>query len=75
MHRATKTDELSEKFQTAFDPPPHFRKITLQILYISLNGYKAFKSYRKFLQLLLSENGADGSVVDGCTMYIQVEKI
>ena len=26
---ATKTDELSEKFQTAFDPP-HFRKIMLQ---------------------------------------------
>ena len=23
---ATKTDELSEKFQTTFDPPPHFRK-------------------------------------------------
>ena len=23
----TKTDEFSEKFQMAFDPPPHFRKI------------------------------------------------
>ena len=23
MHAATKTDEFSEKFQTAFDPPPH----------------------------------------------------
>ena len=28
----TKTDEFSEKFQTAFDPPSHFRKIILQIL-------------------------------------------
>ena len=29
---ATKSDEFSEKFQTAFDPPPpHFRKIILQI--------------------------------------------
>ena len=28
----TKTDEFSEKFQTAFDPPPpHFRKIILRI--------------------------------------------
>ena len=27
---ATKTDEISEKIQTAFDPPPHFRKIMLQ---------------------------------------------
>ena len=27
----SKTDEFSEKFQTAFDPPPHFRKIILQI--------------------------------------------
>ena len=27
---ATKTDEFSEKFQMAFDPPPHFRKIMLQ---------------------------------------------
>ena len=29
----TKTDEFLEKFQTAFDPPPppHFRKIMLQI--------------------------------------------
>ena len=27
----SKTDEFSEKFQTAFDPPsPHFRKIVLQ---------------------------------------------
>ena len=25
-----KTDETSEKFQTAFDPPPHFRKIILR---------------------------------------------
>ena len=24
--QATKTDEFSEKFQTAIDPPPHFRK-------------------------------------------------
>ena len=30
--QATKTDEFSEKFQTAFDPPPsHFRKIILRI--------------------------------------------
>ena len=30
----TKTDEFSEKFQTAFDhpSPPHFRKIILRIL-------------------------------------------
>ena len=26
---ATKTDEFSEKFQTAFDPPSHFWKIIL----------------------------------------------
>ena len=26
----SKTDEFLEKFQTAFDPPPHFRKIMLQ---------------------------------------------
>ena len=26
----TKANEISEKFQTAFDPPPHFRKIILQ---------------------------------------------
>ena len=29
----TKTEEFSEKFETAFDPPPpHFRKIMLRIL-------------------------------------------
>ena len=33
---ATKSCEFSEKFHMAFDPPPHFRKIILQILY---NGY------------------------------------
>ena len=27
---ATKTDEFSEKVQTAFDPPHHFQKIILQ---------------------------------------------
>ena len=31
---ATKSDEFSEKFQTAFDPPPpHCRKIMLQYFY------------------------------------------
>ena len=29
---ATKSDEFSEKFQTAFDPPPHFQKIMLHFL-------------------------------------------
>ena len=32
----TKSDVFSEKIQTAFDPPPHFRKIMLQMFY---NGY------------------------------------
>ena len=31
--QATKSDKLSEKFQTAFGPPPHFRKIMMQIFY------------------------------------------
>ena len=32
--RATKMDEFSEKFQTAFDSqPPHFQKIILQIFF------------------------------------------
>ena len=26
----SKSDEFLEKFQTAFDPPPHFRKIMLR---------------------------------------------
>ena len=31
MRDTSKTDEFSEKFQTAFDPPPpHFLKIILQ---------------------------------------------
>ena len=32
MPNNTKTDEFSEKFQTAFDPPPptHFQKVILQ---------------------------------------------
>ena len=30
MDGPTKTDEFLEKFQTAFDPPPHFRKIMLR---------------------------------------------
>ena len=28
--KATKLDEFWEKFQTAFDPSPHFQKIRLQ---------------------------------------------
>ena len=31
---ATKSDEFLEKFQTAFDPPPHFWKNMLQIFFI-----------------------------------------
>ena len=27
-------DELSEKFQTVFDPPPHFRMTMLQFFFI-----------------------------------------
>ena len=30
---ATKSVEFLEKFQTAFDPPPHFQKIILQFFY------------------------------------------
>ena len=30
---ATISDEFTEKFQTAFDPPPHFWKIILQFFY------------------------------------------
>ena len=34
------TDEFSEKFQTVFDPPPpHFRKIMLQIFYMDMVEY------------------------------------
>ena len=29
--RISKSDEFSEKFQTAFDPAPHFRKVVLRI--------------------------------------------
>ena len=34
--QATISDEFSEKFQTAFDPSPHFQKIKLQFF---CNGY------------------------------------
>ena len=41
MPTSSKMDEFSEKFQTAFDPPPpHFRKVMLQFF---LTGYEAFK--------------------------------
>ena len=40
---ATKSDEFSEKFQTAFGPqPPHFRKTILQFFLKAL--YKGQKS-------------------------------
>ena len=32
-NEATKTDVFSEKFQMAFDPPPHFRKIILRFFF------------------------------------------
>ena len=31
--RATKMDEFSEKFQTAFDPPPHFLENHVAIVF------------------------------------------
>ena len=47
--RISKSDEFSEKFQTAFDPPPpHFWKVTLQLF---LTGYEAFKSCRNLIFL------------------------
>ena len=36
---ATKLDEFSGKFQTAFDPPPHFQKIILQFFMIDMVAY------------------------------------
>ena len=34
-----KTDEFWEKFQMAFDPPPHFRKIILQFFMIDMVAF------------------------------------
>ena len=48
---ATKTDEFSIKFQTAFAPPPHFRKIILQIFnnfLLKKHSSKAQKLQHKF---------------------------
>ena len=36
---ATKSDESLEKFQTAFDPPPHFWKIILQIFIMNMVAF------------------------------------
>ena len=50
----TKTNEFSEKFQTAFDPnPPQFRKIMLQFFpeNVRKNLFKGPKSATKFFGL------------------------
>ena len=39
MGQSTKTNVFSEKFQMAFDPPPHFRKIMLQIFKTDMVAY------------------------------------
>ena len=36
---ATKSDEFLEKFQTAFDPPPHFWKIILQFFIMDMVAF------------------------------------
>ena len=36
---ATKSDAFLEKFQTALNPPPHFRKIMLQIFMTDMVVY------------------------------------
>ena len=42
MVYTTKTDEFLEMFQTAFDPPPHFRKIMLRFFSGRGGGQKLF---------------------------------
>ena len=43
LRDCTKKNEFSEKFQTAFDPPPpHFRKVMLQFF---LTGYASYQFY------------------------------
>ena len=42
---ATKSDDFLEKFQKGFDPPSHFWKIMLQILY---NGYGRIYARRQW---------------------------
>ena len=36
---ATKSNEFLEKFQTAFDPPPHFLKIILQFFIMDMVAF------------------------------------
>ena len=36
---AAETDEFLEKFQTAFDPPPHFWKIIMQFFIMDMVAY------------------------------------
>ena len=50
MYHASKTDEFSEKFQMAFDPPPHFRKIILRIFHDRITVYN--DKNHKFLDAL-----------------------
>ena len=43
----SKMDEFSEKYQTAFDPSPHFQKTMLQIFY-QLRAQKALLKGPKY---------------------------
>ena len=45
----SKTDEFVEKFQTTFDPPPHFRKIILQFFFLQLDAQKALLTGPKYV--------------------------
>ena len=46
MGQGTKMDQFSEKLQTAFDPPPHFEKIMLQI-HFKFHAQKALLKSRE----------------------------
>ena len=44
---ATKSDDFLEKFQAAFDPPPHFWKIMLQIFWPKVR-LEVFQKFIRF---------------------------
>ena len=67
--QATKSDDFSEKFQTAFDPPPpHFRKIILQNFYDRYGCIQGCK-IRSILPSGMGARGVSSEHVENMEMF------
>jgi len=76
MPHVSKSDEFLEKFQTAFDPPPHFRKVILWISRQNCDKSAYLVQTKKFLpEAFIVAKKWDPGILDPSRFSGQIRKV